>query len=39
MVKLGNTSKKEIIEFFTSRFEEIIEKIKVERMLLLRKED
>jgi predicted nuclease of predicted toxin-antitoxin system len=39
MVKLGNTSKKELIEFFTGRFEEIIEKIKVESMLLLRKED
>lgn len=39
MVKLGNTSKKELIKIFNSRFAEIIEKIKVESMILLRKED
>jgi predicted nuclease of predicted toxin-antitoxin system len=37
-VKLGNTSKKELIEFFYDRFTEIIEKIKVEDMILLSKE-
>lgn len=39
MVKLGNTSKKELIQFFTDRFTEIIEKLKVEDMILLSKED
>lgn len=39
IVKLGNISKKDIIRFFDSRFKEIIEKIKVEDMILLRKED
>ena len=37
MVKLGNTSKKELIQFFKDNFNEIIEKIKVENMLLLSK--
>ena len=39
MVKLGNTSKKELLEFFKNKFAEIIEKIKVEDMILLAKED
>jgi predicted nuclease of predicted toxin-antitoxin system len=39
MVKLGNASKKELLEFFKNKFAEIIEKIKVEDMILLRKED
>jgi predicted nuclease of predicted toxin-antitoxin system len=39
IVKLGNTSRKELIHFFNDRFEDIIEKIKVEKMILLRKED
>lgn len=39
MVKLGNTSKHELIQIFTTRFEEIICKIKVENMILLRRED
>ncbi len=38
MVKLGNMSKKELIDFFRGRFDEIIEKIKVENMILLTKE-
>lgn len=38
MVKLGNTSKKELINFFNTRFNDIIEKIKVENMVLLSKE-
>ena len=38
MVKLGNTSKKELIQFFIDRFTEIIEKLKVEHMILLSKE-
>jgi len=39
LVKLGNTSKKELIQFFTNKFDDIIEKIKVENMILLSKED
>ena len=39
MVKLGNTSKKELIDFFSNRFNDIIEKIKVENMILLSKEE
>lgn len=39
MVKLGNTSKKELIQFFENRFAEIIDKIKVDGIVLLRKED
>ncbi len=39
LVKLGNSSKKELIQFFNNRFTEIIEKIKIESMILLRKED
>jgi Uncharacterized protein conserved in bacteria len=38
LVKLGNTSKKEVIQFFKDYFEEIIEKLKVESMVLLSKE-
>jgi len=38
MVNLGNASKKELIDFFNTRFTEIIEKIKVEEMVLLSKE-
>ena len=37
-VKLGNTSKKELIQFFDDRFAEIIEQIKVEDMILLSKD-
>ena len=38
LVKLGNASRKELIQFFHDRFAEIIEKIKVEDMILLSKE-
>jgi predicted nuclease of predicted toxin-antitoxin system len=38
LVKLGNTSKKELIEFFQLSFTEIIEGIRAEKMILLRKE-
>lgn len=38
LVKLGNTSKKEVIQFSKDYFEEIIEKLKVESMVLLSKE-
>ena len=38
LVKLGNASRKELIQFFHDRFPEIVEKIKVEDMLLLSKE-
>ena len=38
LVKLGNTSKNELIKFFSDRFTEIIEEIKVEDMILLSKE-
>jgi predicted nuclease of predicted toxin-antitoxin system len=38
LVKLGNTSRKELIQFFHDRFDEIIEKIKEENMILLSKE-
>ncbi len=33
MVRLGNTSKRELIQFFKSRFAEIIDKIETENML------
>jgi predicted nuclease of predicted toxin-antitoxin system len=39
LVKLGNTSKKELIQFFNNRFADIIEKIKAENMILLSKEE
>ncbi len=39
LVKLGNTSKKELIQFFKDRFGDIIEKIKAENMILLSKEN
>lgn len=38
LVKLGNMSKKELLKFFKDRFTDIIEKIKVETMILLSKE-
>lgn len=37
LVKLGNTSKNELLQFFSDRFDEIIEKIKIESMVLLSK--
>jgi predicted nuclease of predicted toxin-antitoxin system len=37
LVKLGNTSKNELLEFFSSRFAEIIEQIRAEKMVLLRR--
>lgn len=38
LVKVGNISKNELLKFFTDHFVEIVEKIKVERILLLNKE-
>ncbi len=38
LVKLGNTSKKELMQFFQNRFVDIIEKLKTENMILLTKE-
>lgn len=38
LVKLGNTSKNELIKFFSDQFNQIIEKIKVEDMILLSKD-
>jgi predicted nuclease of predicted toxin-antitoxin system len=38
LVKLGNSSRKELIQFFHDRFEEIIDKIKEEDMILLSKQ-
>ena len=38
LVKLGNTSKSELIDFFRNQFEEIIERIKTEGMIVLRKD-
>lgn len=35
LVKFGNSSKKEIIQFFKNHFEEIIEKLKKENIILL----
>ncbi|HUC82669.1 MAG TPA: DUF5615 family PIN-like protein [Flavisolibacter sp.] len=37
LVKLGNTSKKDLIDIFTSQFNEIIEQLKTENLVLLRK--
>ena len=37
LVKLGNISKNELLQFFRDRFEEIMEKINVEDMILLHK--
>lgn len=37
LVKLGNTSRKELIHFFETNFTEIIESIKTENMVLLNK--
>ena len=39
MVKLGNTSKQELVKFFHDHFSEIIERIEIEDMILLRKEN
>ncbi|MDQ2720387.1 MAG: DUF5615 family PIN-like protein [Bacteroidota bacterium] len=38
LVKLGNSSKNELLHFFANKFDEIIEKIKSEQMILLTKE-
>lgn len=38
LVKLGNTSKKDLIQYFHIHFEEIIEKMNDEKMILLSKE-
>ena len=38
LVKLGNTSKKELLHIFSSHFAEIIQQIKSEDMILLRKD-
>ncbi len=38
LVKLGNTSKNELIQIFHEKFDEIIEKLKKEDMILLNKE-
>ena len=35
LVKLGNTSKTELLNFFDDKFNEIIEKIETEQMILL----
>ncbi len=37
LVKMGNASKKELIQFFHEKFGEIIEKLKKEDMILLSK--
>jgi predicted nuclease of predicted toxin-antitoxin system len=39
LVKLGNTSRNELIKFFSDRFTEIIEQIKLEDMILLSKDE
>jgi predicted nuclease of predicted toxin-antitoxin system len=39
MVKLGNTSKNELIQFFTDRFVNIIEMIKGKDMILINREN
>lgn len=38
LVKPGNTSKKELIQFFQDYFTDMIDRIKVEEMILLKKE-
>lgn len=38
LVKLGNTSKKELLFFFQEQFEKIMEQIKTESLLVLKKE-
>ena len=35
LVKLGNSSKNELLNFFSNKFEEILENIQVEQMVLL----
>jgi predicted nuclease of predicted toxin-antitoxin system len=37
LVKLGNTSRNEIIDFFLNKFDEIIERLKSEDLILLKK--
>ena len=37
LIKLGNTSKSELINFFTEKLNEIIETIRVESMIILKK--
>ena len=37
LVKLGNATKNELLQFFSDSFDEIIEKIKIESMVLLNK--
>jgi predicted nuclease of predicted toxin-antitoxin system len=37
LVKLGNTSKNELIEFFIFKFDEIIEKLKSQNLIFLKK--
>jgi predicted nuclease of predicted toxin-antitoxin system len=39
LVKLGNASKNDLLEFFRNQFSEIIERIKIEDMVLLKKRD
>lgn len=39
LVKLGNTSKNELIQFFREKFKEIVQRLEEENMILLRKED
>jgi predicted nuclease of predicted toxin-antitoxin system len=39
LVKLGNTSKSELIQFFTERLSELIKKLESEDMVLLSKKD
>lgn len=38
LVKLGNSSKKDLIQFFQDHFTGIIDRIKVEAMIVLKKE-
>lgn len=38
LVKLGNTAKRDLITFFEEKFSSIIEKIKTEELLILKKE-
>ncbi len=39
LVKLGNTSKNELLKFFSDHFKEIMEKIETERMIVLSKDE
>lgn len=38
LVKLGNSSRKDLLDFFANKFDEIIEKISLEEMVLLTRE-